>query len=61
MLTADQVELMKKNQLKASGNVNIECAEGSQGERQCGRSLVDLNDFKNFKISGNTHAQIGIQ
>jgi hypothetical protein len=57
-LEAAKIELMKKNQFIASGGVTIEWPNVAKvtGDMAAGR--IDLSDFKDFKIVGNTHAQI---
>lgn len=60
-LYAQTVELTKKNQFLASGGVNIEWPKVAKVEGDTCSGTIDLNDFKNFKIVGNTHALIGVQ
>jgi hypothetical protein len=57
-LSAEQIELINKDQFIATGGVSIIWPGQASvtGNRATGR--IDLSDFKDFKIMGNTHAQI---
>ncbi len=59
-LEAQTVELMKKNQFKATGGVIIEWPEVAKvtGDRASG--IIDAANLKNLKLAGNTHAVISV-
>jgi LPS export ABC transporter protein LptC len=54
------IELIKKNQFLASGGVIIESGEAKVTGDQANGTL-DMTGPKNFKIIGNTHAEIAVQ
>jgi len=60
-LEADTVELTKNNQFLASGGVNIEWPEVAKVNGDSASGTIDLSDFKDFKITGNTHALIVVK
>jgi LPS export ABC transporter protein LptC len=57
-LSAERIELMKKNQFIATGGVSIVWPGAATVSGDMATGLIDLSDFKDFKIMGNTHAQI---
>jgi hypothetical protein len=58
-LEAAKIELDKKNQFQATGNVNIIWSKAARviGDMACGS--LGANDLSNVKIIGHTHALIG--
>jgi hypothetical protein len=59
-LTANVVELTKKNQFKATGGVNIEWPKVAKVSGDEAEGDINITNLSNFKISGNTHALIGM-
>ena len=58
-LEAAKIELDKKNQFQATGNVNIVWSKAARviGDMACG--ALGADDLSNVKIIGHTHALIG--
>lgn len=57
-MIATVLELEKDNKFKAHGGVNIVWPEVAKVTGESANGVIDLPDFKNFKIVGNTHAEI---
>lgn len=55
------LELEKDNKFKATGGVNINWPEVAKVTGDSATGVIDLPDFKNFKIVGRTHAQIVVK
>jgi hypothetical protein len=60
-LTAQKVELMKKNQFQATGGVNIVWPGVAKVSGDKAEGSLASADLKKLKIMGNTHALIGSQ
>lgn len=57
-MSAQRIELTKKNQFVATGGVSIVWPSVAKVTGDMATGRIDLSDFKDFKIVGNTHAQI---
>jgi hypothetical protein len=60
-LEASKVELIKKNQFRATGGVNILWPGVAKVSGQLAEGSLASTDLNKLKITGNTHALIGIQ
>jgi hypothetical protein len=60
-LEASKVELMKKNQFRATGGVNILWPGVAKVTGDIAEGSLNSTDLKKLKIVGNTHALIGLQ
>lgn len=60
-LQAEVVELTKKNQFTASGGVNIDLPRVAKVTGDKAEGTIEGTEISNFKVMGNTHAQIFTQ
>ena len=57
-LETGTLELKEKNQFIATGGVNIEWPQIARVSGDQATGNINISDLKDFKISGNTHAEI---
>lgn len=59
-MTASRVELSKKNQFAATGDVNIIMPEVAKVRANTATGAFGGSGFKNLKVSGNTHSIVNM-